>query len=137
MKKTLIILACCLAALTSCTNDLTVTHKIFDDFDYIAIETEETSIAIPYCEMKWFENSLKMCRFEDKLYGGLKPNWYNSYVSIEYINNNKTVVITSYIEYDVLIGYHFEKERQTMKKIEVNRKYLINKLSKMKTIKDN
>ena len=131
MKKTLIILACCLAAFTSCTNDLTVTRFIQDGYDYIAIETEETSIDIPYCEMKWFENSLNMCRFEDKLYGGLKPNWLNSYVSIEYINNNKTVVITNYIEYD------FENERHTMNKIEVGRKYLINRLSKMKTIKDN
>lgn len=137
MKKTLIILAFCLAALTSCTNDLTVTHLIHDGYDYIAIETEETIITIPYCEMKWLENSLNMCNFEDQLYGGLKENWLNSYVSIEYINNNKTVVITNYIEYDVLIGYHFEKERRTMKKIEVNRKYLINRLSKMKTIKDN
>ena len=131
MKKTLIILACCLAALTSCTNDLTVTHFIYDGYDYIAIETEETSINIPYCEMENLEKSLNRCNFEDKLYGGLEKNWLNSYVSIEYINNNKTVVITNYIMYD------FENERHTMKKIEVGRKYLINRLSKMKTIKDN
>lgn len=121
--KRLLLFALSLTLLFSSCSNVKVSNKTD-----LYISKDGANITIPKSSKESFIYALEHCRFMtiEGLYNTVK-------IDIEFVNHNKTVVLTEYdyyerLERESLYSFKNVKEKKILTIIEANRKYLLRKL---------